>query len=141
MIFEVGKTYQHNDGARMTIIGRLKTHIYGECLIGECDTGELVPVGETEGHAVNWHEQVRFDEGVEKMTYKENITAILECCFAGFKEEIIDSACNRILELEPFINKTCVSEGVCNEDKVKALDKIRNEVKALRNTCDILGEY
>lgn len=34
------------------------------------------------------------------MTYKENITAILECCFAGFKEEIIDSACNRILELE-----------------------------------------
>lgn len=35
------------------------------------------------------------------MTYKENITAILECCFAGFKEEIIDSACNRILGLEP----------------------------------------
>lgn len=71
MIFEVGKTYQHNGGARMTIIGRLKTHIYGECLIGECDTGELVPVGETEGHAVNWHEQVRFDEWVEKMTAEE----------------------------------------------------------------------
>ena len=35
------------------------------------------------------------------MTYKENITAILECCFAGFKKEIIDSACNRILEQEP----------------------------------------
>ena len=32
------------------------------------------------------------------MTYKQNITAILECYFAGFKEEIIDSACNRILE-------------------------------------------
>lgn len=70
------------------------------------------------------------------MTYKENITAILECCFAGFKEEIIDSACNRILELEPFINKTCVSEGVCNEDKVKALDKIRNEVKALTDGAE-----
>ena len=36
------------------------------------------------------------------MTHKENITAILECCFAGFKEEIIDSACNRILEQESF---------------------------------------
>lgn len=34
------------------------------------------------------------------MTYKENITAILECCFAGFKEEIIEAACNRILEIE-----------------------------------------
>lgn len=32
------------------------------------------------------------------MTYKENIKAILECYFTGFKEEIIDSACNRILE-------------------------------------------
>ena len=34
------------------------------------------------------------------MTYKENITAILECYFTGFKKEIIDSACNRILEVE-----------------------------------------
>ena len=35
------------------------------------------------------------------MTYKENITAILECYFMGFRKEIIDSACNRILEQEP----------------------------------------
>ena len=35
------------------------------------------------------------------MTCKENITAILECYFTGFKKEIIDSACNRILEVEP----------------------------------------
>ena len=34
------------------------------------------------------------------MTYKDNIMAILECYFAGFKKEIIDSACNRILEQE-----------------------------------------
>lgn len=34
------------------------------------------------------------------MTHKENITAILECYFTGFKEEIIDSACNRVLEQE-----------------------------------------
>lgn len=36
------------------------------------------------------------------MTYKENIRAILECYFTGFKDEIIDSACNRILEQEPI---------------------------------------
>lgn len=35
------------------------------------------------------------------MTYKENITAILECCFAGSKQEIIEAACNRILGLKP----------------------------------------
>lgn len=35
------------------------------------------------------------------MTYKENITAILECYFTGFKNELIESACNRILEQEP----------------------------------------
>ena len=35
------------------------------------------------------------------MTYKENIRAILECYFTGFKKEIIDSVCNRILEQEP----------------------------------------
>lgn len=35
------------------------------------------------------------------MTHKENITAILECYFTGFKDEIIESACNRILEQEP----------------------------------------
>ena len=56
MIFEVGKTYKHITGKRMTIIGRLKTHIYGECLIGEYDTGELVPVGETEENTINWYE-------------------------------------------------------------------------------------
>ena len=39
------------------------------------------------------------------MTYKENITAILECYFTGFKKEIIDSACNRILEQEPSRKK------------------------------------
>ena len=56
MIFEVGKTYQHSNGKRMTIIGRLKTHVYGECLIGEDDNGELIPVGESDENAVNWVE-------------------------------------------------------------------------------------
>ena len=57
MKFEIGKTYQHSSGKRLTIIGRLKTHIYGVCLIGEDDnTGELRPVGEAEENAINWYE-------------------------------------------------------------------------------------
>ena len=33
------------------------------------------------------------------MTREENIRAILECCFAGYKDEVIDSACECIYEL------------------------------------------
>ena len=54
------------------------------------------------------------------MTYKENITAILECYFTGFKEEIIDSACNRILEQYP-----------CEEDTIgrqASIDFINNHL-------------
>ena len=29
---------------------------------------------------------------------------------------------------QPFINKPCVSEGVCREDKTQVLDKIRTEI-------------
>lgn len=53
------------------------------------------------------------------MTYKENITAILECCFAGFKQEIIEAACNRILGLKPKtghwirVDKTNVKCSAC----------------------------
>ena len=56
MKFKIGKTYQHTTGKRMTIIGRLKTHAYGVCLVGEDDAGELCPVGENEENAVNWYE-------------------------------------------------------------------------------------
>lgn len=67
------------------------------------------------------------------MTQKENIKAILNAHFVGFKDEIIDSATNTICELkqEPFMNKPCVSSGVCEHDKMRVLDKIRAEIKAL----------
>ena len=37
------------------------------------------------------------------------------------------------LEQEPFINKPCVSSGVCEHDKQKILDKIRAEIESLSN--------
>ena len=35
----------------------------------------------------------------------------------------------KALEQQPFINKPCISEGVCREDKVQVLDKIRAEIE------------
>lgn len=37
----------------------------------------------------------------------------------------------RVLEQEPFINKPCVSSGVCKHDKNDVLDKLRAEIEAL----------
>ena len=37
----------------------------------------------------------------------------------------------KALEQEPFINKPCVSSGVCEYDKNKVLDKIRAEIESI----------
>ena len=34
---------------------------------------------------------------------------------------------------QPFINKPCISEGVCHEDKVNVLEKIRTEIMQVAN--------
>ena len=38
---------------------------------------------------------------------------------------------------EPFINKPCVSEKVCEHDKQMVLDKIRAEIETEYGQCDI----
>jgi hypothetical protein len=42
-----------------------------------------------------------------------------------------------VLEQEPFIDKPCVSSGVCEHDKQKVLDKIRAEIETKYEQCDI----
>ena len=39
----------------------------------------------------------------------------------------------KALEQETFINKPCVSSGVCEHDKNNVLEEIREEIKELRN--------
>ena len=40
------------------------------------------------------------------MTYRQNVKAILECIFAGSKDELIEVACERIYGLKEYeINK------------------------------------
>ena len=54
-----------------------------------------------------------------------------------------------LLEREPFMNKPCVSAGVCEHDKQKVLDKIRTEIVEMRSkqncSCadclDIIDKY
>ena len=38
---------------------------------------------------------------------------------------------------EPFINKPCISQGVCREDKAKVLDKIRAEIEQITDTMGV----
>lgn len=45
-----------------------------------------------------------------------------------YKGAKIDFHC-KPLEQEPFINKPCISSGVCEHDKNKVLDKIRAEIE------------
>ena len=47
------------------------------------------------------------------------------------REREIDKYIKELEELEqqPFINKPCVSEGVCREDKIQVLDKMKAEIK------------
>ena len=51
----------------------------------------------------------------------------------GNMGEIIENleAISKALEQEPFINKPCVSSGVCEHDKNKVLDKVRAEIEQL----------
>lgn len=56
--FEIGKTYKHIDGCKMTIIGEVDTKAYGHILIAEYENGDILPVGIYIKNAVNWSEVV-----------------------------------------------------------------------------------
>lgn len=44
--------------------------------------------------------------------------------------EALEMAIKALVQ-QPFINKPCISEGVCREDKIQVLDKIRAEIEDL----------
>lgn len=58
-------------------------------------------------------------ESEKKMTYRQNVKAILECIFAGFKDELIEVACERICELKEF-----------------EVNKIRDEIEKMHGKSD-----
>ena len=54
--FELGKTYHHTTGRKVTIIGIVQTHVYGVALVAEDDFGQLMPFGLRVEDSVNWEE-------------------------------------------------------------------------------------
>ncbi len=56
------------------------------------------------------------------MTIEKSIRAILECYFAGYKEEIIDSCCNRIcyeLKLKDCIDNLLDYKNMSEQERWK----------------------
>lgn len=53
------------------------------------------------------------------MTYRQNVKAILECIFVGFKDELIEVACERICDLKEL-----------------EINKIRDEIEKMRDKPD-----
>ena len=69
------------------------------------------------------------EEGSES-TWNGRLTIYAEQC-QQMAEWLKDY--KRLLEQEPFINKLCVSEKVCEHDKQVVLDKIRAEIRKKMN--------
>jgi len=47
----------------------------------------------------------------------------------------------KALEQKPFINKPCIANKICHEDKVKVLDKIRAEIEQTAKDYDKFDDY
>lgn len=60
------------------------------------------------------------------------------CMLPPDVENVVNSIKNGTPIQQPFINKPCISEGVCHEDKMQTLDKIRAEIE---NHCGYAKEY
>lgn len=79
---------------------------------------------------------IYYKQSLEKI--KETIQLELQTCKLQICElsddeinAFVDSMKNMrpVVESQPFINKPCISEGVCREDKLQVLDKIKEEIR------------
>lgn len=62
-----------------------------------------------------------------RMESDKALQMLLDCADKTLDEQ---SCADKTLDQQPsFINKPCISEGVCREDKIQVLDKIRAEIE------------
>lgn len=66
---------------------------------------------------------------ISKDRYDEIMSMDWNNCRRFFDEELRAIHDGKALQQEPFINKPCVSEKVCEHDKQIVLDKIRAEIE------------
>lgn len=121
--------------------------------IKNCEKARMIRKAEERTKAmIEW-----LDTNCPKMTKEEIINGLKltigKCLFdpytvelsteqISFTEKLTIDACKGaidLLEQEPFINKDCVSKGVCHEDKIKVLDKISAEIEKQEKWLDCAG--
>ena len=62
---------------------------------------------------------------------------------SDFEKCVAIDACEmaiQALEKETFINKPCVSDGVCEHDKMQMLENLRTEINSLHNGCGLFND-
>ena len=70
-----------------------------------------------------------------EMTAEEAIKALNTFKWVTYEQMVGLDYARKLIEQQSFINKPCVSEGVCREDKIQVLDKIRAEIEDLTYYC------
>lgn len=65
-IFEIGKTYIHESGKMMHIVGAVSSRTYGLCLVAENEKGEFSPVGSSEEHRIGWEDTNTWEIRMER---------------------------------------------------------------------------
>ena len=71
----------------------------------------------------------------EQAIKSNNDTAIIDVKIDSFNFVIGETI--KALEQEPFINKPCISVGICEHDKSIVLDRIRAEIIELRGKQNV----
>ena len=57
MKFEIGKYYRHGaTGKKISVLGKLTTTLWKECLVGETSESRLEPLGSDDGATINYRE-------------------------------------------------------------------------------------
>lgn len=75
---------------------------------------------------------------LQELIEKEDDNLCNSCTNIGTVEAIPKD--ESVTPQEPFINKPCVSSGVCEHDKNKVLDKIRAEIEQVTSRYSISRE-
>jgi hypothetical protein len=77
------------------------------------------------------------EEAIKELSYIADEMPSMEC--KDWKEAICMAI--KALEQQPFINKPCVSEGACKQHTNTVLDKIREEIDALKIPVASYGDW
>lgn len=79
------------------------------------------------------------EEAIEFLTKTSYVLGTVAAEYLSEKDGEKMREAIKVLDQEPFINKPCISKGVCHEDKIKVLDKISAEIEREEDWLKIAG--